>query len=153
MSQTPPSEEVFTFSARGHPNITATHPTTIEITREPTLSVRGNCIIGVSASHVLTDIPDTLQFMMRQLDSRIALEIRVGSLYKVTVEGQGHPGLSFESINEIVCRTSDYIDERTLMTKANMAAAELPRSMISQLQDSNTRINFRLQVSSFTSPE
>ena len=38
--------------ARGHPNIRATHKTTLEVTKEKELSPRGDCIIGICADTV-----------------------------------------------------------------------------------------------------
>ncbi|HIP58595.1 MAG TPA: DUF371 domain-containing protein, partial [Archaeoglobus profundus] len=34
------------ITAWGHPNITAKHRTTLEITKDEELSIRGDCIIG-----------------------------------------------------------------------------------------------------------
>ena len=137
---------VFTFSARGHPNVLATHRTTLEITREPALTPNGDCIIGVSASHALCDLPPEIQFKMRQTNVQITLEIRIGAFHKVIVKGEGHPGLSFESPEVMICRKSTFIDPRTLMINANIAAVDLPRSMVAHLQDAGTKINFRLLV-------
>jgi hypothetical protein len=137
----------FTFSARGHPNITANHGTTLEVTKDSALTLQGDCIIGVSASHSVVDIPEEIKFRMRQADAKIILEFRIGGLFKVVVEGVGHPGLAFDDSEVMIVRKSDFVDGRTLMIRANIAANELSRDLVEQLQDPNTKINFTLHVS------
>ncbi len=45
-------------TASGHENIEATHPTTLEITKERGLSRRGDCIIAVGADKSLADFSE-----------------------------------------------------------------------------------------------
>lgn len=137
---------VFTFSARGHPLISAIHTSTLEVTRESSMTAQGDCIIGVSASHALSDIPDEIKFLMRQADAKITLQIRIGGLFKVLIHGQGHPGLTFSSPEVMICRKSDYIDDRTLMIHSDTAAVDLPRDLIDLLKDPNTKMNFTLFI-------
>ena len=42
--------------ARGHENIKATHKTTMEITKDPYLTPRGDCIIAVKANKAALDL-------------------------------------------------------------------------------------------------
>ena len=137
---------VFTFSARGHPNISATHETTLEVTRAASLTTQGDCIVGVSASQSLIDIPDDLKFQLRQSDAKIILELRIGGLYKTVIRGQGHPGLAFSSPEVMICRKSEYVDDCTLMIHSNIAAMDLSRDLVELLQDPNTKINFTLYL-------
>ncbi len=39
----------YTFTAQGHPNILATHKTTLEITKDTEVTGEGGCIIAVKA--------------------------------------------------------------------------------------------------------
>jgi 16S rRNA (cytidine1402-2'-O)-methyltransferase len=39
------------FTCRGHPNISATHAKTLELTRDPDISGRATCVLGVSSDH------------------------------------------------------------------------------------------------------
>ena len=39
------------FVCRGHPNVTATHDKTIELTRDPEISRRATCVLGVASDH------------------------------------------------------------------------------------------------------
>ncbi|HID73268.1 TPA: DUF371 domain-containing protein [Candidatus Micrarchaeota archaeon] len=43
-------------TARGHPNIRAEHETTFEVTTEPSLTPRGDCIVGVQADKAASDL-------------------------------------------------------------------------------------------------
>ncbi|MHA1410910.1 MAG: DUF371 domain-containing protein, partial [Candidatus Odinarchaeia archaeon] len=49
------------FKARGHENITATHPTTLEITKDMKLTPRGDCIIAVGSEKALFDFSDEIK--------------------------------------------------------------------------------------------
>src|SRR5271170_606284 len=39
------------FVCRGHPNVTATHSKTVELTRDPDISRRATCVLGVASDH------------------------------------------------------------------------------------------------------
>ena len=52
----------------------------------------------------------------------------------VVVDGRGHPNLTFESDRSAVARTSDYVDDRTVMVGADHAAAGFDRAMVESLQ-------------------
>ncbi|MEM2907042.1 MAG: DUF371 domain-containing protein, partial [Candidatus Odinarchaeota archaeon] len=46
------------LTARGHPNITATHKTTFEFTKEESITIKATCIVGVKASKGLPDFSE-----------------------------------------------------------------------------------------------
>ena len=46
----------YKFHAYGHPNILATHKTTLEFTKDSELSLKGDCIVGVKADFDLNEI-------------------------------------------------------------------------------------------------
>lgn len=48
------------IKARGHPNIKATHRTTIEVTKDNYLTGRGDCILGIDADKSLKDMKEFL---------------------------------------------------------------------------------------------
>ena len=52
----------------GHPNVRSTHTRTIEITKAPTLSLRGDCIIGVNANKACRDLKPRLKHLLQQAD-------------------------------------------------------------------------------------
>ncbi|MEM4523515.1 MAG: DUF371 domain-containing protein, partial [Archaeoglobaceae archaeon] len=48
---------IFEVRAFGHPNITAKHPSTVEVTKDPEISKRADCVIGVKADKSISDLP------------------------------------------------------------------------------------------------
>ncbi|MEM2818033.1 MAG: DUF371 domain-containing protein, partial [Archaeoglobaceae archaeon] len=48
---------IFEVSAFGHPNISAKHRTTLEVTKDNEISKRADCIIGVNANKSVSEIP------------------------------------------------------------------------------------------------
>ncbi|MCB1032493.1 MAG: DUF371 domain-containing protein, partial [Acidobacteria bacterium] len=50
MAQARDATTILRFRARGHANLRATHHKTLEITRDPEISLRGTCIVGVAAT-------------------------------------------------------------------------------------------------------
>jgi hypothetical protein len=51
------------------------------------------------------------------------------------VTGSGHPELSFENERSHVLRTSDYVDDRTVMVDADAAAGDVDRDLVAALAD------------------
>src|SRR5262245_10924088 len=43
--------QLVSFVCRGHPNVTATHDKTLELTRDTEISRRATCVIGVASEH------------------------------------------------------------------------------------------------------
>jgi hypothetical protein len=65
---------------KGHPNVLATHPRTIEITKDNYLTKEGNCIIGINANKACNDINEQLRRLITQDNIPIKFEIIVGNL-------------------------------------------------------------------------
>ncbi|MGP3668302.1 MAG: DUF371 domain-containing protein [Candidatus Bathyarchaeota archaeon] len=125
------------FIAYGHEAVKATHPTTLEVTKERNLTSKGDCIVAVGASKSTMDLSGNFKILARKPDTKITLKIRVGKLVEV-VEGFGNPNLTLNHPTDIVARTSTYTCPRTVMVKANKAAVNLSRQLISKLQNPNT---------------
>ncbi len=121
---------MISFHAYGHPNITATHETTIEVTKDTHLTKRGDCIIGVSATKGLRDLKNFLEENKKQ---EIVVTFVVGDLTE-RVKGYLDPRLTFRDGKDIVIRKSSYICDRTLMVHADKAAAELERPLVQALK-------------------
>ncbi len=137
---------VFTFTAHGHPSILSSHPTTLEITTEPHLTKRGDCIIAVKAEYGLQDIPSNIKKALSTEKGRGKLTISVeGQTF--TVEGSGSSGLAFTNPKEIVVRKSGFVSARTLMVYANKAADDIPRRMVKLLQDPAQVITIEISAS------
>jgi hypothetical protein len=122
----------------GHPNVLATHPRTIEITKDNYLTKEGNCIVGINANKACKDINSELRSLMTQDNIPIKFEIIVGSL-SFKINGFGNSKLTLSNPHDIVIRMSSYISTRTASIKCNKAAIHIPRDIILLLQDSNTK--------------
>jgi hypothetical protein len=136
-------EEIFT--AHGHPNIRATHETTIEITKETHLTTQGDCIAAVGAQKGLADMSDELRRAASRADSIISLTLSVGGRV-FTAVGRGDPALTWEHPTDMVSRMSDYVCPRTLMVHADKATIQIPRSIVQVLKDPNTLVKVTVSV-------
>lgn len=122
----------------GHENIRSLHQKTIEITKESSLTTRGDCIIGVNATNGCEEIPLRLKEKLRNSNSRVRISLRVDN-YEFIVTGMGHPDLVLTHKTDIVIRKSDFICPRTLAINCNKASNEIPRELIKILQNPKTR--------------
>ena len=125
---------LFAFIAQGHPAIVSSHPTTLEITTEPRLTKRGDCIVAVRADFGLRDLPAALKKALSSETGRGILTMRVRG-ESFTVEGRGSSALTFTDPHEIVVRRSGFVSGRTLMVYSNKAAVDIPRRVVKFLQD------------------
>lgn len=132
-------------TAWGHENVLSLHETTIEVTMEPDLTKRGDCIIGVSADGGLLDLSDDFKSAARDSNAKIKVTFTAGDI-KETVVGRGHPGLSFTHKTDMVIRKSDFICDRTLMIHADKSAAELDRKLINLLGDKNQKLIMEIEA-------
>ena len=113
---------------KGHPNITATHPTTLAVTRDPEVTRRGDCFICVGAEYELTP-----SFLARLRTAKcVRITIKASGKTEVII-AQGHPSLN-PSGKELVVRKSDYIDSRTLVIRADKACKDLNTVFKEQLK-------------------
>ncbi len=120
-----------TIRAMGHPNIRATHRSTIEITTENFLTPRGDCIVGVSADHSVSDLRDSFKNRLRK-GASLTILMEAGG-YRDLVHAEGSPYLTLSDSTSMVIRKSGFICPRTLCIHADKAAADLNRGLISAL--------------------
>lgn len=118
--------------ARGHENVRATHASTFEITTDDFLTPAGDCIIGIDADRAPTDFDPAFVTACRRTETTIIATLRIDD-HEQAIRGRGNPGLSFESDRSLVCRTSDYVDNRTVMVGADHAAGDLKRNLVDAL--------------------
>ncbi len=136
-------QRVVEFQARGHENIRGTHRTTIEITREDSLTTRGDCIIGVGATLALSDLSEEVRALARDPETMITLSLRVDEMTE-NIVGHGSEGLVYTDPTCMVARKSSYTCGRTLMVGADRAAVDLERDFIAALRDPNTILSCRI---------
>jgi hypothetical protein len=128
--------------ARGHENVSAEHASTFEVTSDDWLTPAGDCILSVEADRVPADFDDGFVAACRDPDAEITATLDVetdgGETLSETVVGRGHPDLTFESDRSAVGRTSDYVDDRTVLVEADGAAADFDRDLVAALTDGAT---------------
>lgn len=126
--------------ARGHPNIRATHKTTLEVTKEKELSPRGDCIIGICADKSVSDLNENLKRWLK-LSKSIKIEIILPD-YGIRDEliAVGSPRLTLKHDTDIVVRKSEYVCDRTLAIKSNKAARDIDREIVELLKDHKTEL-------------
>lgn len=129
----------------GHENIRSNHQKTIEITKESSLTPRGDCIVGVSATSSCNDLPQEIKDKLRDPGSKVTFSISVNT-YQFTIVGSGHPDLILTHKEDIVLRKSDFICPRTIAVKCDKASDLLPREMVSLLQNPKTQGTFTIIV-------
>ena len=133
------------FSARGHENVQSTHRTTFEVTKEETLSKRGDCIVAVEATKAAANLPVEFKEAARKEGARITVTIEADEL-KETVEAKGSPQLQFTHHTDLVVRKSSYVCGRTLAINADKAAIDFSRELVEKLKDPKQTVKVTLTV-------
>lgn len=123
-----------TIRAQGHPNVSATHASTLEVTTDDYLTPAGDCIVGINADRAPADFSPGFVGACRDPGTRITATLRVGDREQVVV-GRGHQDLAFDSERAAVLRTSDHADGRTVLVGADAAAADLDRHLVATLAE------------------
>jgi hypothetical protein len=133
-----------TVHARGHQHVSAEHASTLEVTSDDFLTPAGDCILGIEADRVPADFDAAFVEACQDAEATIRLTIEAGG-YTETVTGTGHPDLTFEGDRSHVCRTSDHVDDRTVMIEADGAATDVSRDLVDALAD-GAEVTFTFSV-------
>ena len=133
--------------ARGHENISATHKSTIEITKETHMSESGDCIIAVSANKALGDLSSEFKKNLLKNQAGITISIEAGGVTG-TLSANGSSRLILTHPTDIVVRKSNYVCNRTLAIHASKSACELSRDLVKRLKSSkqDVRITLTLEI-------
>ncbi len=118
----------------GHKNIRSLHARTIEVTKDPHLTLRGDCIIGVNANKSCSDLTSDIKNKIKSNHSFIEIELIVEP-FKLKFHGLGNNNLLLTHDHDIVLRKSNFICNRTLSVNCNLSAMHIPRKMIDLLRD------------------
>lgn len=128
-------EEIIAY---GHPNVRATHKTTMQVTRDEEIGIRADCVIGVRANKSVSDIgPELRKHLLEGGEIEILLIVREQA-FKLRAQGSGNLKLSNQ--RDSVIRKSSYIDDRTLAIRASASSHDLPRDMVKLLRDPETEL-------------
>lgn len=120
--------------ARGHEHVSARHESTLELTSDDYLTPAGDCILGIEADRTPNDFDPEFIEACRNAEATITATLSAGG-HTETVRGRGHSALEFTNDRSLVCRTSEYVDDRTVLVGADKAAADLDRELVSTLAD------------------
>jgi hypothetical protein len=134
-----------TITASGHPNITATHPSTLMFTKDTYVSENGDCVIAIAADKALTDLSTEFKEKLRKPNSKLTITIETDNL-KEKVTAFGSPRLILNHATEMVVRKSDYISDRTLAVHADKAAIDLSRPFIEKLKNPKQQVKLTILV-------
>lgn len=130
---------------RGHPNVLSLHGRTLEITKDNSLSLRGDCIIGVSANKACADLDEVVKKGVSRSDAAVKVEIIVGG-ESYSIQGFGDSRLSLLNKHDIVIRKTRFVCPRTMSVGCDKASSDIPRSMVKLLQDKETSGLLRVSV-------
>ena len=127
------------FTARGHEHILATHRSTLAFTREDWLTMRGDCIVAVSADF---EEKSLRKFLEKLPDaSPIVVTISAGEHQD---RFEALLNREFSDKKEMVFRLSEHRSGRTLGIRATKAAAHLDRTLVSSLSRPETTVAVRV---------
>jgi hypothetical protein len=129
----------------GHPMVRSLHRNTIEVTKDPHLTINGDCIIGVRADKGLSELTSSVKESILQEGSRVLISIDVPPETFV-VRATGSPDLTLESPTEMVIRKSGFVSPRTLALYADAAAKDLPRTIAQRLRSQDCKGVLRIEV-------
>jgi hypothetical protein len=133
----------YRFTAFGHPNLRATHKSTLEFTKDANLTVEGDCIVGVNADFD----PLKIREFAKSCEGhrmKLTLKAQVGKrALEDSVEAR--PNTLFNDLHELVIRKSDFRSGRTLGVCATKAANDLDRGMVDLLKNPSFTIEVALE--------
>ena len=129
--------------ARGHPNVTAKHPTTFEITKDPELTRRGDCVVAVQATKAPVELSSEFKRLCRNDEAKVVVELQAIGVTE-SIEGRGCSRLRLSHSRDIVGRKSTHASERTIMILADKAAADINRDLIDALRFPRTKLQVRI---------
>lgn len=123
------------FTARGHPNILATHHRTFEFTKDAACTPRGDCIVGVAADFTLEQLKPLLNA------ERVRFDISCSGIREVV---HAVPNPEFSHPSELVVRIGAFTSDRTFAVRADKSAADFSPEFRAALHNPATRIEMTI---------
>ncbi len=120
--------------ARGHEFVVGRHRTTFEITKDPYLTPRGTCIIGIDANKSVSELSEELKRIAKS-DTAIIVIVLEACGVRDVVLCRGSSKLVLGDERRIVIRRSRFIGPETLCIESNKAASDLSRELIDALRN------------------
>jgi uncharacterized protein len=125
----------YSFIVKGHPNVTSRHKTTLEVTKDPEIGLKADCIVGVASGVSMENIPNEMLDKMKDQNTRITVKLETENACD-EIHGFGHEDLTLDHPTDMVIRKSEFKCSRTLMILADKAACDLKPQMVRDLADS-----------------
>jgi hypothetical protein len=126
-------DESTVFYGYGHKNIVARHRTTLEFTKDNSLTLSGDCILLVSATMSASEIPDKIKSLVRKKNSVLTFQIEVNGL-EDRIQAFGDHNLNLWDDRCMVVRKSGYVSPRTVAVYSNKAAIDIDRQIVDLLK-------------------
>jgi 16S rRNA (cytidine1402-2'-O)-methyltransferase len=122
------------FSCRGHPAIAGTHAKTLELTRDPEITRRATCVLGVSSEHR----NDALLALRGEVD--VALECgELRDEFRATVTP------FFVGDDSLVFRRGGALRGRTIAYDASKGSSDIDRDLVAALTDRNAEVRVTIR--------
>ncbi len=132
------------ITAYGHENILSMHNSTIAITKDSRLTKNGDCIIAVNSDKSCKDLKDQLKrYLMSGKPVKIVIEV---DGIRDEVIGFGSRQLKLTSTKDIVIRKSGFIDDRTLIIRADKSAVNINRELIDKLKYPKNVVKIKIEM-------
>lgn len=120
------------FTARGHPNITATHRNTFEFTKDSEVTEAGDCIVGVEANF------DSV--VLKEFVSEVDRGVVVITVDEFSERIEFEVNHNFCDDNEMVFRRGEFASERTIGLRADRVCMDFGDSFRERLKDPDANI-------------
>ena len=129
--------------AYGHENVRSTHETTFEITKEKSLTERGDCIIAIGATKGARELSLEFREAAKRKAAKITITVEAGEV-KEAIKARGTPRLLLTHPTDLVVRKSDYVCGRTVAVGANKAASDFSRELVEKLKNPLQKVTITL---------
>jgi len=129
--------------AYGHENVRSTHETTFEITKEKSLSERGECIIAIGATKGARELSLEFREAAKRKAAQITITVEAGGV-KEAIKARGTPRLLLTHPTDLVVRKSDYVCGRTIAIGADKAASDFSRELVKKLKNPLQKVTITL---------
>ena len=131
------------INAHGHENVRSTHETTLEITKEKTLTKHGDCIIAVGATKGAKDLDAKFREAVKREATKITIIVETGGVKEI-VKARGTPRLLLTHPTDLVVRKSNFVCGRTVAIGGDKAASDLSRELVEKLKNSFQKVTITL---------
>lgn len=118
---------------RGHPNVTAKHETTLEVTKDEYLSPRGDCIVGVRSNRGASELNDCVKQTLKGGGTLLAVIVSESGFFDHLV-AEGSEAMTFSDDRRVILRRSSYVCGSTIGVRASKAANDLSRELVEALR-------------------